>query len=133
MAAFTRINLTEVEDQAPKFGLSPGLEGRFATKALELRKSGMSYQRLDPGFRVPFGHKHAKQEELYVVVDGSARLKLDDEILELARWDAVRVEPEVMRCLEGGPDGATILAFGAPHTGPSAAPDVAMTPNWWRS
>jgi hypothetical protein len=132
VAAFTHINLREVEDQASKFGLSPGLEGRFATKDLGLDKAGVSYQRLAPGFRVPFGHKHAKQEELYVVVDGSARLKLDDEILDLEQWDAVRVEPELMRCFEGGPEGATILAFGAPHTGPSAAPDVAMTPNWWR-
>jgi hypothetical protein len=100
------VNLKEVEDFAPKFGFAPNLEARFATPALELEKSGISYQRLAPNFRVPFGHRHKQQEELYVLVGGSARIKLDDEIIDLKQWDAVRVPPEKMRGFEGGPDGA---------------------------
>ena len=130
MPQHTVVNLKEVEDQAPKFGLSPGLEGRFARGALELEKSGVSYQRLAPGFRIPFGHKHKQQEELYILVGGSARLKLDDEVLELKAWDAVRVPSDTMRCFEAGPDGAEILAYGAPTTGPPGE-DLEMTPNWW--
>jgi hypothetical protein len=130
MPGYTVANLKQVEDMAPRFGLAPDLEARFANVPLELENSGLSYQRLAPGFRMPFGHRHKVQEELYVVVGGSARLKLDNEIVELGRWDAVRVPNEAMRCFEAGPDGAEIIAFGAPNTGPPVE-DVDMTPGWW--
>ena len=131
MAGHTIVNLKQVDDQAPRFGFAPDLEARFATASLELEKSGISYQRLAPNFRLPFGHRQKEQEEVYVVVSGSARAKLDDEIVELETWDALRVPPETMRCLEAGPDGAEILAIGAPNTGASPAGDAEMTPNWW--
>jgi mannose-6-phosphate isomerase-like protein (cupin superfamily) len=90
----------------------------------------MSYQRFAPNFRGPFGHRHERQEELYVVVRGGGRLKLDDEVVELTTWDAIRVPPEVTRCFEGGADGLEILAFGAPRTGEASA-DAEMISNWW--
>ncbi len=133
MAGYTVQNLKDVEDQAPRFGFSPNLEARFATVPLELEKLAVSYQRLAPNFRIPFGHRHKQQEELYVIVGGSARLKLDDDVVELRQWDAVRVPPEIMRSFEGGPEGAEILAFGAPYTGPSPATDAEPAPNWWRT
>src|SRR5690348_12924003 len=118
MANYTKLNLRdEVEDQAPKFGMS-GLEFRSARVPLELENSGISYQKLTPDFRVPFGHHHNQQEEVYVLVSGSARLKLDDEIVELRPFDAVRIPKETMRNLEAGPEGAEIIAFGAPNVGP---------------
>jgi mannose-6-phosphate isomerase-like protein (cupin superfamily) len=126
--AHTVVNLKEVENMAPKFGLSPGLESRFARVPLELEKSGLSYYRVAPDFRVPFGHTHSEQEELYVVLTGSARLKLDDEVLELNQWDAVRIPHGVMRAFEGGSEGAEILAFGAPS---NENRDVEMVQNWW--
>jgi mannose-6-phosphate isomerase-like protein (cupin superfamily) len=132
MADYTVVNLKqEVEDQAPQFGFSPGLESRFATRPLELENSGVGYERLEPGFRVPFGHRHKQQEEVYVILSGSARLKLDDEILELKQWDAVRVPSGTMRCFEAGPDGAEVLAFGAPHAGPNPQEEVDMEQGWW--
>ena len=91
MAGYTVVNLSEVEDQAPKFGYAPHLESRFARRALDLENSGISHFKVAPGFRVPFGHHHTDQEEVYVVVAGSARIKLDDEIVELGTWDALRV------------------------------------------
>src|SRR5689334_25374611 len=91
MAGYTIQNLKEVEDQAPNFGLSPHLEMRMARVPLELENLGLSYQRLAPGFRMPFGHRHKQQEEVYVLVDGTARLKLEDEVRDLRQWDAVRV------------------------------------------
>src|SRR2546421_3522028 len=87
----TVINLKEVEDQAPNFGLSPNLEARMARVPLELEHSGLSYQRLAPNFRVPFGHKHKQQEEIYVVISGTLRAKVADEVVELKAWDALRV------------------------------------------
>jgi quercetin dioxygenase-like cupin family protein len=130
MGAYTIVNLKDVEDAAPQFGFAPDLEARFATAPLELQKSGVSYQRLAPNFRMPWGHQHERQEELYVLLSGSARLKLDDEVVELKALDAVRVEPEIMRAFQAGPDGAEILAFGAPNTGPPSA-DTEPVPNWW--
>ncbi len=128
MAAYTVVNLMEVEDQAPKFGYAPNLESRFARKSLELENSGLSHYRVAPGYRVPFGHRHTEQEEIYLVVSGSALVKLDDEILELAQWDAVRIPVGVMRSFGAGPDGAEILAFGAPNTDNA---DIEMEQDWW--
>jgi hypothetical protein len=130
VAGYTRVNLKDVEDQAATFGLSPDLEARFPSAELGLEKSAISYQRLAPNFRLPFGHRQKRQED-YVLVGGSARMKLDDDVVELRLWDAVRVAKETMRGLEAGPDGAEILAFGAPNTGPSAAADAEPVPNWW--
>jgi quercetin dioxygenase-like cupin family protein len=129
MAGFTKVNLKEdVDDQAPNFGLSPQLEARMARVPLELESSGISYQRIAPNFRVPFGHKHKNQEEVYVVLNGSVRVKLDDEVHELKQWDAVRVHKDTMRGFEGGPEGAEILAIGAPNTGPG---DADVEQGWW--
>jgi mannose-6-phosphate isomerase-like protein (cupin superfamily) len=127
-APYTVVNLKRVENMAPKFGLSPGLESRFARVPLELENSGLSYFRIAPEFRAPFGHTHEEQEEIYLVVSGSARLKLDDEVVELSEWDAVRIPRGIMRALEGGPEGAEILAFGAPNT---ENKDAEMQPGWW--
>ena len=128
MAGYTVVNLKEVEDQAPRFGFAPHLQSRFARKALGLENSGISHFTIAPGFRVPFGHHHADQEEVYVVVAGSARMKLDDDVVELDTWDAVRVPPDVTRGMEGGADGAEILAFGAPS---NENADVQMVRGFW--
>ena len=129
MSDHTIVNLKrDVEDMAPKFDLSPGLESRFARKPLELENSGMTYYKVAPNFRTPFGHRHGEQEEIYVIVSGNARLKLDDEVVELGQWDAVRIPGPVTRALEGGPDGCEVLAFGAPNTDNK---DAEMFPGWW--
>ena len=125
---YTVVNLKEVDDMAPRFGYAPDLEARYARKPLELENSGLSYFRLAPGFRIPFGHRHAEQEEIYVLLGGSARIKLEDDIVELSRWDALRVPPGTTRGMEAGPDGAELLAFGAPNTDNK---DAEMVPGWW--
>ena len=129
MADYTLVNFKrDVEDMAPKFGYSPGLESRFARKSLELEKSGVSYFKLAPDFDFPFGHVHTEQEEVYVVVAGNARIKIGDDVIEARQWDAVRVPPGVWRSFGGGPEGAEILAFGAPNTENA---DVEMDPGFW--
>jgi hypothetical protein len=130
MSGYTVVNLKEVEDQAPRFGYAPHMQARFARKALSLENSGLSHFKVAPGFRIPFGHHHADQEEVYVVVAGSARIKLGDEIVDLGTWDAVRVPPEMTRGMEGGPDGAEILAFGSPS---NENADVQMVSDFWPS
>jgi mannose-6-phosphate isomerase-like protein (cupin superfamily) len=129
MADFTIKNLkTDVEDSATKFGLAPDVEARFARADIDAEKLGLSYQRLAPNVRFSFGHRHEHQEEVYVVVDGAGRVKLDDEVREVRQWDAVRVAPETVRCFEAGPEGLTLLAVGAPFEG---ANDAETIPGWW--
>ena len=110
MPGFTVKNLKAVDNSAADRGA--GLEARFARKHLDSDHLGVSYFRYDPNFRAPFGHRHREQEEAYVVVGGSGRAKLDDEIIELSEWDVLRVAPEVVRSFEGGPDGLALIAIG---------------------
>jgi uncharacterized cupin superfamily protein len=129
MSDYTLINLKDdVEDQAPNFGLSPNLETRMARVPLGLENSGVSYIRIAPGFRIPFGHKHKQQEEIYVLVNGSARIKIEDEVRDLKQWDAVRLHRDTVRGFEAGEDGAEFLAIGAPNTGPG---DAEVIQDWW--
>ena len=130
MAGFTKLNLKEdVEDQAVKFGFAPNMEMRMARDPLALEQSGLTYQRIAPNFRIPFGHRHKQQEEVFVVVGGGGRMKLDDELVELRQWDAVRVPSETMRGFEAGGDGAELLIIGAPNPGSG---DVELDRDWWR-
>jgi mannose-6-phosphate isomerase-like protein (cupin superfamily) len=126
MSDFKIKNLMDVEDSAKDRG--PGIEARFARKHLDSEHLGVSYFRYGPGFRAPYGHRHREQEEAYVVVSGSGRMKLDDEIVELRRWDVVRVAPNVVRGFEGGPEGLEFVAVGSdrPEGG-----DGEMTPEFW--
>jgi uncharacterized cupin superfamily protein len=129
MAGYTKLNLREdVEDQAPNFGLEGKIEARMARVALELEHSGVSYQRLAPNFRLPFGHRHKTQEEIYVLISGSMRAKLEDQVVELKPFDALRVHKDTTRCFEAGAEGAEVIAIGAPHTGPG---DADMINDWW--
>jgi uncharacterized cupin superfamily protein len=124
---WTQANMrTEVEDSAVEGGLAPDVEARFAGTKLGAERIGVSYQRLAPGVRQSFGHKHGEDEEVYVVVAGSGRVKVDNDIVELNEWDALRVAPETMRCFEAGEKGLTYLAFGTHHEN-----DPETVPDWW--
>src|SRR5689334_4121629 len=102
--AYTKTNLKrDLEDAAPKFDMPEGIESRFGRRNIGGSKIGLSIFTLAPGFRMPFGHNHTTQEEVYVVVRGSARVKVDDEIVDLAEWDAIRFDPSAMRAVEAGP------------------------------
>jgi mannose-6-phosphate isomerase-like protein (cupin superfamily) len=129
MADYTLVNIKQIDDMAKRFGMPPGIESRFARQPLALENAGLSHYTLGPSFRLPFGHSHSEQEEVYLVLSGSARVKLDDEVLELGQWDAVRIPVGTMRSFEGGPDGGELLAFGAPNT---ENKDIEMVQGWWK-
>lgn len=127
MSGYTIKNLRDdVEDQAAKHGLSPNLEARFAQRELGSEQVGVSYQRLAPDFKQPFAHHHGAHEELYVVVGGSGRMRLGDELVELRRWDTVRVSPGTVRSLAAGPEGLEVLAIG-----PAGSGDAKTAPAEW--
>ena len=125
-APYTLKRLTEVEDSAARFGLGELQEARFAKDDLQAEDTGVSYHRLRPGKRQPFAHKHERAEEVYVVLAGSGRVKLDDETLEIEPLDAIRVAPGVVRQFEAASDGMELLAFGRRHDG-----DGEMIQDWW--
>src|SRR3954471_11389620 len=112
MAGYSIKKLQDVDKPAPE-GAGDGLEARFARKHLDSEHLGVSYFRYGAGYRAPYGHRHREQEEVYVVVGGSGRLRVGVDVLELKRWDVVRVAPAVVRAFEGGPDGLEIIAIGA--------------------
>jgi mannose-6-phosphate isomerase-like protein (cupin superfamily) len=130
MADFIHLNLRgDVRDMAAESGME-GVEGRFPTRDLGLRESAVSYQRLGPGVRQPFGHRHTSQEEVYVVVEGGGRAMLGDTPVELRPWDALRVPGPTWRCFEAGPEGLAFIAIGAPPMGDPHA-ESEMRPGWW--
>ena len=124
--AYTLKKLTDVKDSAAAFGYGEIGEARFAGKDLGASDTGVALERIKPNQRLPFGHRHENAEEIYVVLSGSGRAKLDDEILDLGPLDALRVAPTVTRCFEAGPDGLELLAFGPHHKG-----DGEIIQGWW--
>ena len=122
------MNLGDVENVAPQFQMPEGMDVRFPKQQLGCTKGGVGIEKLAAGVRIPFGHKHAEQEELYVIAEGSGRIKRDDEVHDVRRWDILRIGPGVMRNLEAGPDGVTLIAFGGPL---GEQNDAEMVPGWW--
>jgi mannose-6-phosphate isomerase-like protein (cupin superfamily) len=125
MSDYTKVNVRDVKDMAAEWGIE-GLEARFARTSLELERLGVGYEKLSPNFRVPFGHTHAEQEEVYVILSGSGRIKIGDEVIDVGQWDMVRVPAGVIRNPEAGPDGMEVLAIGAPHLD-----DAELLQGWW--
>jgi mannose-6-phosphate isomerase-like protein (cupin superfamily) len=113
MSSYSTVNLMDLEDAIGE--RAPGIEGRFGRSHLDSRDLGVSHFHYAANLRSPMGHSHREQEEAYVVVEGSGRVLLDDEILELRQWDVVRVAPEVVRAFEAGGDGLSLIAVGGPR------------------
>jgi mannose-6-phosphate isomerase-like protein (cupin superfamily) len=129
MGNYTKTNLrADVENQAPKFDMPAEMEARFARTPIEGETLGLSLMTLAPNFRIPFGHKHEGQEEVYVVVRGSGRIKVEDEVVEVGEWDAIRFGKDTMRNVEAGPEGIEYVAFGAGED----PRDAEMAPGWWK-
>lgn len=123
---YTIRKLTDLEDVAVGYGHSELLEARFATSELGTQQTGLSHQRLKPNVRQPFGHRHVEAEEVYVVLSGSGRVKLDDDIVEVSELDAIRVAPGVLRAFEAGDAGLELIVFGPRHDG-----DAELVQGWW--
>jgi len=126
MSSYATVNLLEVEDSVGD--RAPGIEGRFGRKHLDSRDLGVSLFRYAANLRSPMAHSHREQEEAYIVVGGSGRVLLDDELQELHQWDVVRVAPEVVRAFEAGPEGLDIVAIGGPK--PADGDGVMGVANW---
>jgi mannose-6-phosphate isomerase-like protein (cupin superfamily) len=109
MPDWTKKNFRDLDDRSPP---DAPMQWRFARNAINSRELGVSRFTYEPGARMPWGHRHREQEEVYVVVAGSGRAKLDDEVVELAVWDVLRVAPAVVRSFEAGPQGLDVICIG---------------------
>ncbi|HZP72949.1 MAG TPA: cupin domain-containing protein [Gaiellaceae bacterium] len=125
---YAKINLRAVEDSAAEHGLSETQEARFPRGELGAEQTGFNYLTIKPSRRETFAHRHGKAEEIYVVLAGSGRVKLDDELLELEPLDAVRVGPGITRSFEAGPDGLEVLIFG-----PRVEGDGELVDDFWNA
>jgi len=125
--AFTKVSLGAVDDAAPEYGFGDRWEARVARRALAAQRTGVALFRLRPGKRSPFTHRHTDAEEVYVVLSGNGRVKLDDEVLDVGPLDAIRVAPATARAFEAGPDGLEFLAVGPHHPGDGEPVEDAWT------
>jgi mannose-6-phosphate isomerase-like protein (cupin superfamily) len=119
-------NLRDLEDMAVKHGFSEHQEARFAGEDLDAEATGVAYHIVKPGKRQAFAHRHKEAEEVHVVLSGSGRVRLDDEVIDVGPLDAIRVAPSVTRCFEGGPDGLELIVFG-----PHRAGDAEIVQDFW--
>jgi mannose-6-phosphate isomerase-like protein (cupin superfamily) len=125
-APYTIKRLTDVEDSAPALGFGEVQETRFASEDLDAERTGVAHHRIRAGRRQGIAHRHERAEEVYVVLAGSGRMKLDDDVIAIEPLDAIRVAPEVIRTFEAGPDGLEVLVIGARHDG-----DGEAFTGWW--
>lgn len=109
MPGWAKANFTEIEGR--NIGDST-VHAVFSRRELDSPELGVSRFTFPPGERFPFAHRHREQHESYVVISGSGRMKLDDEIVELTQWDILSVDPEVGRQIEAGPDGLGLICIG---------------------
>jgi quercetin dioxygenase-like cupin family protein len=106
---WTKTNFDDLRDVSPE---QVQIQWRFAREALGSPELGVSRFTYEPGARMPWGHRHRQQEEAYVVIGGSGRAKLGDEVIELRESDVLRVAPAVIRSFEAGPDGLDLICIG---------------------
>jgi mannose-6-phosphate isomerase-like protein (cupin superfamily) len=125
-AGYTLVNLEDVEDMAKRFGLGDQGEARFANRPLHAVRTGLSHQRLRPGVRQSFGHRHQHAEEVFVVLAGSGRVRVDDDVRGVRPLDAIRIAPDSPRAFEAGPDGLEFIVVGPHHAG-----DAVIDSNFW--
>ena len=126
---FTLTNLKRDPGHGSIFDGAADLEFRSASGPLELRQSALTYQRVPPiAFR---SATHTRRREVYVVVGGSGRMKVDNEVIDVHEWDALRVPPGSWRGYEAGPEGLEILVIGAPNLGDAVRDDVEGQRDWW--
>jgi mannose-6-phosphate isomerase-like protein (cupin superfamily) len=123
---YTVKNLRDVDDMAVKHGFSEHQEARFAREDLGAESTGIAYHVVKPGQRQAFAHRHEAAEEVHVVLSGSGRVRLDDDVVDVGPLDAIRVAPHVTRCFEAGPEGLELIVFG-----PHRADDAEIVPDFW--
>jgi mannose-6-phosphate isomerase-like protein (cupin superfamily) len=103
-----------MEDGTTRTQLDPDVGERFLAlrRQLGVTSFGMNQIVLEPGQRGRI-HRHARQEEVYLVLDGTLTLVIEDDPTDLSQGELIRVAPGVRRQLVNrGPDRLVLLALG---------------------
>ena len=89
------VKLDEVDDW---LGDYPG-EMRGITYAIGAEQVAITHRRMPQhtGSKGSYGHRHKTQEEIVFVLSGKLQFKLNDEVIELGKYDAIRIPPETWR------------------------------------
>jgi mannose-6-phosphate isomerase-like protein (cupin superfamily) len=127
MPPYTIKNIMDIEDSAS--GRAPGIQARFARSHIDSEHIGLTRISYEPDTRSPMGHSHREQEEVYLILAGSGRIKLDDDIIDLRPWDVVRIAPATVRGLHSGPEGLDLIAIGSAR--PEGGDGVPAPGDWW--
>lgn len=107
-----------------------GVANTDFAKQLGVEALGARLWRLEPG-QASTRHRHILTEELYVLLEGSGRIRVDGELLTLAPLDALLVEPETVRQPFNDTDADQLwLVIGAP---PEAASTLEMSEETMRT
>lgn len=94
-------------------------------KQLAASTLGARLWRLTPG-QASTRHRHLAQHELYVVLEGTGRIRVEQELLTLASLSAMLIAPNCLRQIFNDTDIDTLwLVVGSP---PEAANTLEMTP-----
>ena len=92
-------------------------------KALSVTAFGVNFFELPPGAEgLEHNETQTNQEEVYVYVQGSGKLRLGDQEIDVGKGVAVRVDPEVTRQPVAGDEGLSWVAVGAPRDGAYVPP-----------
>lgn len=105
-------------------GEGPGGMVRKTRRATGTRAFGFNYFAIPPGVEGrEHNHTDSKQEEVYFVVKGGGKMRIDGEELDLMPGRFVRVDPESTRVPIAGDEGLELVTFGAPVEGKYEPPD----------
>ena len=109
---FSTVDIADLE------GEGPGGMVRKVRRAVGGKAFGFNYFTLPPNTEGR-EHDHAAdgQEEVYFVVRGSGRMRIDDEEIDLRAGTFVRVDGESTRMPVAGAEGLEFVTFGAPVYG----------------
>lgn len=119
-----------MEDGTATTKLDPDTEERFLPlrRRLGVSSFGLNQMVLQPGQRSRI-HRHQHQEEVYIVLEGTLTLLVEDSPTELAQGELIRVAPQVRRQLVNlGPGRLVLLALGG--AGEHQGRDGEAFPSW---
>jgi mannose-6-phosphate isomerase-like protein (cupin superfamily) len=114
-----------------RFGLAETeLDMRILRGVLGCEHVGVSYLRFGPDWRPTIGHRHpAGGEEVYVLVEGRAEIKVGERIMPMAAPAAIRVPSEELRGIRAaGEESAVFVVVGYPIDDPD---ETEIVPGFW--
>lgn len=110
-------DLSQDTNLLSRYDLDDVVEARYVREQLDAAQVGLTHYRLPPSKAQGWAHRHTTAEEIYVALNGSGTISVDEQAFDLQPLVAVRVAPASARELYAGPDGLEVLVFGTHSPG----------------